>query len=183
MEVWKDIKNYEGIYQISNFGNIKSLDRITFNGRRHTYSQGKFLKLSKTANGYIKIMLRKNNKSITELVHRLVAESFLSNNDNKQLVNHIDKNKSNNTLHNLEWSTYSENQRHSISLMSKEDVERFSKCNVGKIAPNARLVLDTQTGIFYNSVREASDIFKLNERTLAMKLIGRMKNNTSLVYC
>lgn len=110
-EIWKDITGYEGFYQVSNYGKIKSLDRISH--------QGNFLKGTvgytyKATNGYIKVTLTKCGKSKHFLAHRIVAESFLDKTDGKTHVNHIDGNKTNNYFLNLEWCTPLENIRHSI---------------------------------------------------------------------
>lgn len=96
MEVWKDIKGYEGLYQISNYGNVKSLN----------YAKSKNYKmLTKIVdrNGYEKVCLSKNNKGKNYLVHRLVAIHFIKNTNNYKEVNHKDENKLNNNVNNLEW--------------------------------------------------------------------------------
>ena len=102
-EIWKDIKNYEGLYIVSNLGNIKSFVR---------YKDGKILKPQKNKKGYLQILLYKNGKPSTKKVHRLVAETFLDNFYDKPQVNHIDGNKENNNVANLEMVTNSENQIH-----------------------------------------------------------------------
>ena len=103
MEIWKDIKNYEGIYQINNFGKIKSAYKKGNN------CNNKILKASYTYNGYERIGLSKNNKTKKYLVHRLVAETFIPNPNNYEQVNHKDENKQNNNINNLEWCTRSYN--------------------------------------------------------------------------
>lgn len=108
-EIFKDIKGYEGMYQVSNFGNIKSVSR--FNSKTE-----KFLKFDinkKTHTNYLRATLSKDNKIKKFQVHRLVAEAFIDNPDNKQFVNHIDNNGENNTVANLEWCSHSENMKHS----------------------------------------------------------------------
>lgn len=114
-ETWKDIVGYEGIYQISNLGNIKSLDRevICKNGTV-LYVKGKFKNKINHNRGYLMVALYKNNKSKNLYIHRLVAEAFIPNNDNKKTVNHIDGNKHNNNVENLEWATYTENNHHAF---------------------------------------------------------------------
>ena len=105
IEVWKDIKDYEGKYQISNLGNVKS---INYN---HTGKE-KILKLKINRRGYQFITLYKDNKKYYPAVHRLVAETFILNPDKLEQVNHIDGNKRNNSVSNLEWCTNLENMRH-----------------------------------------------------------------------
>lgn len=108
MEIWKDIKGFEGYYQVSNYGNIKSLTR--FDGIRER--QGQEIKQSLKYNGYLQVGLRKNSERKFCSVHRLVAIHFLDNPENKLQVNHIDCNKQNNNINNLEWTTSKENLYH-----------------------------------------------------------------------
>ena len=91
MEIWKDIENYEGLYQISNFGNIKRNNKI--------------LKPFKNTNGYYQIVLYKECKKKHCLVHKLVANAFIENKNNYKYINHKDENKLNNNINNLEWCT------------------------------------------------------------------------------
>ena len=106
MEIWRDIPGYEGIYQVSNLGRIKSLPRIIIcsNGYKKNYGS-KILKFSSDKNGYSKVALCKFCKQRSFLVHRLVAELFVPNPNNYSEVNHKDENKSNNCSNNLEWCT------------------------------------------------------------------------------
>ena len=115
-EVWKDIEGYEGLYQVSNFGDIKSLPKVRRN-RSGTYIQKeKLLKLSNTSTGYKKVELYKDKKRKSFKVHRLVAQAFIPNPENKREVNHIDGNKHNNKVNNLEWVTSSENKIHAFKM-------------------------------------------------------------------
>ena len=109
-EIWKDIKDYEGLYQGSNWGRAKSLDRY-IKGKGHSLQlkKGRILKPQKNRYGYLYVNLYKNGimKHIT--IHKLVAEIFLPNPDNLPCVNHKDECKSNNVVNNLEWCSYSYN--------------------------------------------------------------------------
>lgn len=112
-EVWKDIKDFEGHYQISNKGQVKSLDRnFVDNLGRKCVKHGKVLKLYEGKAGYYVVDLRKNNKRKMAKVHRLVAQEFIPNPENKEQINHKDGVKTNNILSNLEWSTPSDNLKH-----------------------------------------------------------------------
>lgn len=105
-EIWKDIKEYEGYYQISNYGRIKSLGRYYFSGMHNAikkYQNENIRKTEKTKNGYMRIALCKDGKIKKYLVHRLVAEHFIDNPNKLPQVNHIDENKENNYYKNLEW--------------------------------------------------------------------------------
>lgn len=103
-EIWRDIDEYEGYYQISNLGNVKSLPRVIVrdNGRIHTVRE-KILKPGKDRGGYQFVILSKDGKTKTYTIHRLVASAFLENPNNYEQVNHIDEDKTNNVVSNLEW--------------------------------------------------------------------------------
>jgi len=116
-EIWKDIKGYEGQYQISNLGRVKSLARIQKIGLRNIKIKPLkeiILKQSKSTSGYYQVCLCKNSVKKTHAIHKLVAKHFILNENNKKQVNHIDGNKTNNFYKNLEWCSYHENLRHAI---------------------------------------------------------------------
>ncbi|MEQ3340193.1 NUMOD4 domain-containing protein [Clostridium butyricum] len=106
-ELWKDVKGYEGLYQVSNLGRIKSLDMIVihYNGKKER-RKGRVLKLSENEKGYLKVFMCKNKKRECKKVHRVVAETFIPNRENLPEVNHKDENKKNNSVYNLEWCTH-----------------------------------------------------------------------------
>ena len=107
-EIWKDIKDYEGYYQVSNLGRIKSLKRIVKGRWKNIIIKEKILN-RKIENGYLRVQLSKNNISKIFLVHRLVAETFIPNPNNYKEINHKDENTINNNVDNLEWCTHSYN--------------------------------------------------------------------------
>lgn len=106
MEIWKDILGFEGMYQISNKGNVKSLERTTTHNRRLSE---KLLKTRQDKNGYYIVTIYKNKRRYDFKVHRLVALMFIPNPKNLPLVNHKDENPANNNVDNLEWCSYSYN--------------------------------------------------------------------------
>lgn len=114
-EIWKDIKNYEGLYQVSNLGKVRSLYKWDINKKQYI-KENKILKLN-TRNNYYIVQLTKNKKRKSKQVHRLVAEAFILNPKNKPFINHIDFNTKNNNINNLEWCTQKENVNHSICNM------------------------------------------------------------------
>lgn len=111
-ELWKDIKGFEGLYQVSTWGRVRSLDRLVVykNGIKRFF-KGKILKLF-ISEGYYRVQLNKNCKKIKFLVHRLVAEAFIKNPYNLPCINHKDENKKNNYPYNLEYCTYKYNNNY-----------------------------------------------------------------------
>lgn len=108
IEEWRDIAEYEGLYQVSNFGRV-----------RRVKTSGEPIKQSMIRNGYMKLNLCKNNIVKTVMVHRLVAIAFVDNPHNKAEVNHIDGDKKNNSIINLEWTTRSENLKHRYRILGQ----------------------------------------------------------------
>ena len=115
-EIWKDIAGYEGRYQVSNLGRVKSLSRVThFNGRVRTEPE-RIMAFSYRV-GYPTVNLRKDGSRCSKQVHRLVAEAFIPNPNNYPIVNHKDFIQTNNAVSNLEWCTQGHNVRWSSDNM------------------------------------------------------------------
>ena len=133
-EEWRDIEGYEGRYQVSNLGRIRS-----FKGQ---YSKNKIiiLKLCINNRGYSVVSLSKNNKHKSYKVHRLVAQAFIPKIDNKSQINHINGNKQDNRVSNLEWCTYSENMYHAWETGLNKGVtgQRFSEEHKKNISKSIR---------------------------------------------
>jgi hypothetical protein len=121
MEEWKDIQGYEGLYQVSSYGNVK---RIFY----HKNNSNTILRPAKDSDGYLRCMLCKNGIKKTHKVHRLVAESFIPRNEHCE-VNHKNGIRDDNRVENLEWATRLNNMRHSIQVLGKKGTltGRFSK--------------------------------------------------------
>ena len=165
MENWKDIIGYEGLYLVSDCGRIMSLPRTWVTGSNTILSHnGCILKQCNLIHGYKGVVLN-NGKSKTFRVHRLVAMAFIENPENKKEVNHLDGNKANNIVENLEWATASENQFHSLKTGLRNDQKK---------------VIDIETGAHYYSISEAARVNKINDSYLTKMLSGKRKNVTTL---
>lgn len=112
-EIWKEVIGYEGLYQISNRGNVKSLERINNYGRP---VKEKILKPNLSKVGYFTIRLSKNGRSRARYIHRLIAIYFIANPSNKKYINHKNGVKTDNRIKNLEWCTNQENSIHAAKL-------------------------------------------------------------------
>lgn len=186
-EEWKDIKGWEGIYQVSNTGKVKSLDRVIknqynintkkFDLQRTVY--GKILKPTVNPNGYYQVTLsRPGHKRKQVSIHRLVAEAFIPNPDNLPMINHKDENKLNNRVDNLEWCTQAENIKHSCLLHPG----RISKNNTNNIK-RSYPVLCVETGIIYPSSAEAARQTGLSQGNIANVCRGaKVKDGKGYYY-
>ena len=147
-EEWRDIDGYEGLYKVSNTGKIKSTDRILYMGKNYVPSKvkGKLIKTRISKNGYVLVTLSSKSKTRHFYVHRLVAETFIPNPENKREVNHIDTNKLNNDVSNLEWVTSSENKihAHANGLMENKYVGAEKRAKKQRIP----LVMDEDTLVY-----------------------------------
>lgn len=112
-EIWKDVIGYEGLYQVSNLGNVKRIG--SFRGVNKKYLNNYNLNPLDNGKGYLRVKLTKNNISKRYMLHRIIAEAFIKNVDNKPFINHINSNRKDNRIENLEWCTQSENVKHAVN--------------------------------------------------------------------
>ena len=124
MEEWKSIPGYEGLYEVSSYGRVRSLDRYD---RRNCFRKGRILKQNNDGRGYMSIELCLNSKIKRYLVHRLVAQAFIPNPDNLPEVNHKDENPENNSVTNIEWC----NRSYNINYGTRKDKVRESQLKSG----------------------------------------------------
>lgn len=133
-EIWKDIKGYEGYYQVSSYGNVKSLNRRVEHKKNRTRNIiERILKSKPNGKGYYIVGLHRNGIMKHKTIHRLVCEAFIPNPLNKPCINHLDSNTTNNHVDNLEWVTYKENTQHGFKY-GNMDIEFYKQLgkNTGK---------------------------------------------------
>ena len=121
-EVWKDVKGFEGLYEISNFGRCKSKKRKT---KTISIFKDRLLTPKLSQNGYLRYGLSKNGVVKSHLIHRLVAIHFIDNTENKPQINHINGIKTDNMVENLEWATSSENLLHKFNKLNYKQHNRL----------------------------------------------------------
>ena len=166
VEEWKDVVGYEGLYQVSNTGKVRSIDRmLTYRNGVVVFAKGKELYFTATKptkrhpNIRYSVQLWKDNRARLFSVHRLVAIAFIPNPEGKPTVNHIDGNPMNNNVENLEWATYSENEKHAYRMgLVKPNPCMFPKNSTKVRAYNP----DTKDEIICGSASELARILGVN---------------------
>lgn len=174
-EIWKPVIGFEGLYEVSNFGRVKSLEKTgtIFTGRgkpRKEYTRPEQI-IHGWLQEYQRVEMRKNGKSYTEVVHRLVAQAFVPNPHNKEQVNHIDENKLNNLADNLEWMTHIENVNHGTGIK-----RRSAKQSKPIIAFNKREKL------YFQSIKEAAAVIGSDRTNISHCLSGRQKTSKGYAF-
>ena len=172
VEIWKDIEGYETLYQVSNLGNVRSLDRyIHYCTGRVQLLHGKLLKCSVQSTGYYTVGLYDaSHKCTTWSIHRLVAIHFIPNPENKPEVNHRDGDKSHNWATNLEWATELENIQHS----------RATKLNTTEMNPQCKRVKCIETNQLFYSVEETARHFNTNSSIILDRIQNPSRKNRVL---
>ena len=165
---WHSIIGYEGYYEINNTGVVKSLERKIKVNKRSRKISSTIMKVRINNCGYAEVRLTKNKISKTTFIHILLAKVFIPNPTDKPEVNHINGNKLDNRLINLEWVTHSENMKHAYE---------------NGLIKKAKQVIDTCSGKEFSSTREAAKVYGINFSTLKNYLNGCIKiNPTCLQY-
>lgn len=156
-EKWRDINGYEGLYQVSNYGEVKSMRN----------KKERILKPGITARGYEQVWLCKNGSKNKRFVHRIVAEAFIDNPNNYKVVNHIDGCKTNNNALNLEWCTQSHNIKHAYDNGLCKNCIAASKQNVyTAITASKKQVRCITTDTIYESASEAAKLTGINNSNI-----------------
>lgn len=175
-EIWKDIKNYEKLYQVSNYGRVRSKTHIRKNGKNENnicLSKGKILSSGKDSNGYMIVVFSKNGKTKSYRVHRLVAQAFIPNINNYRCVNHKDENKQNNNVENLEWCSHKYNNNYGtkpnrISIANSKSVNQYDK--------------DGNFIKKWNSMKEVSRYLKIARADVNISKCCKNKSKTAYGY-
>ena len=160
-EIWKDIKGYEGQYQVSNIGRVKSVDRLDASGH---HRKEKILRPTLDKDSYYKYGLCKNGKMKTFHTHTLVAKAFIPNPDNKPCIDHINTDRTDNRVENLRWCTNKENHNNPLSLINH--------CKASSIP----VLQFTKQGVFikkYNSATEVANTIKISSQQISRCCKGR----------
>ena len=177
-EIWKTVDGYNGKYMISNYGNVLSKNFLNT-------GEDRLLKLKRHHSGYIFVRLCNGagQKQKNQTIHILVARAFIPNPDNKPCVNHIDGNKANNHVTNLEWVTHKENKQHAIrtGLSNPHKNNRQGKGNT-----NSRPVYQfTKDNVFvkkWESISEAARYYSVRPSTIINHLKGRLKSACGFIW-
>ena len=182
-EIWKDIKGYEGLYQASTLGEIRRIESVVVdkNKKRIRTFKNKKIKQILRKDGYYFVNLSKNGKVKTAKVHRLIAETFLKNDVNCNIINHKDGNKINNNVTNLEWCTCSHNTKEAYRL-------GLRKPNILKEALNGRskpvLQYDTSKNFIkkWSCIKEASKKLKIKDSNISLVCKGKRKTAGGYIW-
>lgn len=183
-EVWKDVIGYEGSYQVSNYGKVRSLTRkVSCMGGQRTI-KGKLLKPTVSSNLYLTVDLRQHQKHKTQFIHRLVAQAFIPNPKKYNVINHKDNNPQNNIVTNLEWCTQSYNVKYSYTNGNAKPTSGCFK--KGYIPYNLKKVsqYDKEGNLIntYDSVKLAAKSIKRTPTSIFHCLAGRTKYTAGCIW-
>ena len=182
-EIWKSVIGYEGFYEVSNQGRVRSVDRIVIqplNGMpTKCLYKGRILKLTIDKFGYVLTSLSKLGKIKTFRVHRFVGLCFLPNPENKKTINHKDGNKLNNNEYNLEWSSQLENNRHANESLLIKRIKRKGmphEVPIKQFDKNGMLIAE------WDSISEASRTLNFKQPCISKCLSGIVKTSYGFIW-
>lgn len=174
-DIWKPVKNYEGLYEVSNKGQVKRLEHVIVDkiGRKY-HKKERIMKGSPTGNGYLKVDLQDNKGKRKPLkVHRIVAEAFVPNPDNKPQVNHKNEIKTDNHVENLEWITAKENLNYGT---------RNERARKAISKPVAQYTKDGKLVKIWQSTREAGRELNISNGNISSVARGNQKTCGGFVW-
>lgn len=175
-EIWKSVKGFEGLYEVSNMGRIKSLHRVIMrsNGKKQSF-QERILK--GVISDYYQVFLSKNGKSFKEYIHRIVATHFIPNPENKPQVNHKNSNRFDNRSENLEWVTVKENHTHAL---------KFGYRAIGSNHPQAKTIYQyTKDRVFVREWGCSVDIkneLGFKQGNISSACLGKFKTSKGFIW-
>lgn len=174
-EIWLPVKDFEGIYEISSHGVLKVRERIVIKspkGYTQIFKRKAKIMSTHLCQGYKRLMLSSGNIRKREFIHRIVGFNFVPGYQPGFVINHLDGDKLNNYYKNLEWTTDVKNAIHARNILNRP----------GWVG---RLVLDTDTGIFYDSAKDAAIAkgYKFSTSALGRSMRGETKRKLPLIYC
>jgi alpha-N-acetylglucosamine transferase len=185
-EIWKPIVGYEGYYEISNHGNVRSINRFLINKNGiELYFKSKNLRPAINRDGYLQVGLSKNSKTNSYCIHHLEGIAFISNPENKPTINHIDGIKTNNYIDNLEWATKSEQAIHSLKYKLRTMPNAWIGKFGSKHCASKKVDQYTKADIFiitHDSIIEASKITNTNKSSIGFVCKGKKKTAGGYIW-
>ena len=178
-EIWRDIQGYEGYYQVSNRGRVKSLERIDNNNHK---VKEKILKMVSDKDGYLIINLYKNGKHKTCRIHRLVANAFLENPNNYPQINHLDENPKNNHVNNLNWCTAKQNNNHGkhnekvSNALKGKPKEKQHILKLRENNPNKRKIICITTNETFDFIADGARKYNISSSDIVKCCKGKHKS-------
>lgn len=183
MEEWKSIRGYEGLYEISSLGRVRSLDRkvkVNYGIEHYKTLKGVVLKCQKDRYGYLYIPLSKNGHKQKLKVHRLVAEAFIPNPNNKPCIDHINTIKDDNRVENLRWVTYEENMNNELTLKNIKGCQVGDKSSCSKSV--VQISLDGKIIKRYGSIRETTRETGFDKRYISKCCNGKKEMYKNYIW-
>lgn len=163
-EIWRDVVGYEGLYQVSNLGRVKSLERYVKNSKNgFSLKRERLLTLTKDNKGYFRAKLSKDGTSKPYRVHRLVAVAFIPNKSNLLEVDHIDANRTNNSVSNLRWVNH------------RQNINNPNGCGFGERHYRARKIINLDTKQIFSTIEEAGAMFNASGSNIRAAILNGWK--------
>lgn len=193
-EIWRDVVGYEGLYQVSNLGRVKSLGRFVDNlVRGHYWQEERILKTCKRTNGYIGVGLCKDGKAENFNIHRLVAIAFIPNPEDLPQIDHIDADKTNNNVNNLRWVTAKENINNPLNMAhligennpfygkkhtdaTKLKMRKNHVSYYGALNPASRKVRNIETNEIFLTVKSAGQKYGVSDNSIRNSIRRKHKS-------